>query len=51
MGQGDVERVAKARTGTNARTGTSARRGHYIVLQDVYGNTYTYGHPRVALEL
>ena len=24
--------------------GTSARLGRYVILQDVYGNRYTYGH-------
>ena len=24
--------------------GVSQRLGHYVILQDVYGNTYTYGH-------
>jgi hypothetical protein len=39
-------RVVAVQDGRIVRTGTSARRGHYIVLQDVYGNTYTYSHLR-----
>jgi hypothetical protein len=39
-------RVVATQDGRIVRTGTSKRRGHYIVLQDVYGNTYTYAHLR-----
>ncbi|MEA2283206.1 MAG: hypothetical protein QOK21_3813 [Solirubrobacteraceae bacterium] len=37
-------RVVAVQDGRVVRTGTTKRRGHYIVLQDVYGNTYTYSH-------
>ena len=30
--------------GRVVRIGTSKRLGHFVMLQDVYGNTYTYGH-------
>jgi hypothetical protein len=37
-------RVIAVNDGRIVRTGTSQRLGHYVVLQDVYGNTYTYAH-------
>jgi murein DD-endopeptidase MepM/ murein hydrolase activator NlpD len=36
--------VIAANDGKVVRIGHSARLGRYVVLQDVYGNTYTYGH-------
>jgi murein DD-endopeptidase MepM/ murein hydrolase activator NlpD len=36
--------VIATQDGKIVKTGTDARLGHYVVLQDVYGNRYTYGH-------
>jgi hypothetical protein len=35
--------VIAANDGKVVKIGTSKRLGHFVVLQDVYGNTYTYG--------
>ena len=41
--------VVAVNDGRIVRTGVSERLGRYVMLQDVYGNTYTYGHlDRVA---
>jgi len=37
-------RVIAVNDGTITAIGTSKRLGRFIKLQDVYGNTYTYGH-------
>jgi transglycosylase-like protein with SLT domain/peptidase M23-like protein len=36
--------VIAANDGKVVKIGASKRLGHFVVLQDVYGNTYTYGH-------
>ena len=36
--------VVAVNDGRIVRTGESRRLGNYVVLQDVYGNTYTYAH-------
>jgi hypothetical protein len=36
--------VISVNDGKVVKLGTSERLGRYIVVQDVYGNTYTYGH-------
>ena len=36
--------VVAVNDGKIVRTGHSRRLGNFVVLQDVYGNTYTYGH-------
>jgi murein DD-endopeptidase MepM/ murein hydrolase activator NlpD len=36
--------VIAVNDGKVVRLGTSERLGQYVVVQDVYGNTYTYGH-------
>src|SRR4051794_34967961 len=36
--------VIAANDGKVVKIGTSKRLGHFVTLQDVYGNTYTYGH-------
>jgi hypothetical protein len=42
-------RVVAVNDGRIVRVGSNRRLGRYVVLQDVYGNTYTYGHlARVA---
>ncbi len=37
-------RVVAVNDGRVLRVGSNRRLGNYVVLQDVYGNTYTYGH-------
>ena len=37
-------RVVAVNDGKVLRVGSNRRLGNYVVLQDVYGNTYTYGH-------
>jgi hypothetical protein len=37
-------RVVAVNDGRIVRTGTSKRLGRFVVLQDVYGNAYTYAH-------
>ena len=36
--------IISANDGKVVKIGHSKRLGHFVVLQDVYGNTYTYGH-------
>ena len=36
--------VIAVNDGKVVKLGSSQRLGHYVILQDVYGNTYTYGH-------
>ena len=37
-------RAVAVNDGKVLRVGSNRRLGNYVVLQDVYGNTYTYGH-------
>jgi hypothetical protein len=37
-------RVVAVNDGRVLRVGSNRRLGNFVVLQDVYGNTYTYGH-------
>ena len=40
--------VVAVNDGRIVRTGHSRRLGNFVTLQDVYGNTYTYGHLEVG---
>jgi hypothetical protein len=42
--------VVAVNDGRIVATGHSRRLGNYVTLQDVYGNTYTYGHLKSVVE-
>ena len=42
--------VVAVNDGRIVKVGESRRRGTYVVLQDVYGNTYTYAHLKDVVE-
>ena len=42
--------VVAVNDGKIVRTGHSRRLGNFVVLQDVYGNTYTYGHLKSVVD-
>ncbi len=42
--------VVAVNDGRIVRTGHSRRLGNYVTLQDVYGNTYTYGHLKSVVD-
>ena len=42
--------VVAVNDGRIVRTGHSRRLGNFVTLQDVYGNTYTYGHLKSVVE-
>ena len=43
--------VVAVNDGRIVKTGHSRRLGNFVTLQDVYGNTYTYGHLKSVVEV